>query len=113
MFQTAYRRISSLARQRIGILGGTFDPIHNGHLCMGLSVLESESLDQLLVIVSGQPPHKSCGASAEDRWKMAVSACAFDDRLIPSRLELDRSGIIYTFDTLAAIKAQYPKADLF
>lgn len=102
-----------MARQRIGILGGTFDPIHNGHLCMGLSVLESEALDQLLVAVSGLPPHKSCGASAEDRWKMVVSACACDDRLLPSRLELDRPGTIYTFDTLTAIKAQYPKAELF
>ncbi len=102
-----------MARQRIGILGGTFDPIHNGHLYMGLSVLESETLDQLLVVVSGLPPHKSCGAPAEDRWKMVVSACACDDRLIPSRLELERTGIIYTFDTLTAIKAKYPKADLF
>lgn len=102
-----------MARQRIGILGGTFDPIHNGHLCMGLSVLESETLDHLLVVVSGLPPHKSCEAPAEDRWKMVVSACACDERLIPSRLELDRTGITYTFDTLTAIKAQYPKADLF
>ena len=113
MFPTAYRRILSLARQRIGILGGTFDPIHNGHLCMGLSVLESEALDQLFVVVSGLPPHKTCGASAEDRWKMVVSACACDNRLIPSRIELDRTGVTYTFDTLVAIKAQYPKADLF
>lgn len=113
MIRTAYRRILSLARQRIGILGGTFDPIHNGHLYMGLSVLESETLDQLLVVVSGLPPHKSCGAPAEDRWEMVVSACACDDRLIPSRLELERTGIIYTFDTLTAIKAKYPKADLF
>ena len=113
IFSTAYRRISSLARQRIGILGGTFDPVHNGHLRMGLSVLESGILDQLLVVLSGLPPHKSCGASAEDRWKMVVSACACDNRLIPSRLEMDRPGTIYSFDTLNEIKKQYPKSDLF
>ena len=80
---------------------------------MGLSVLGSGYLDQLLVMPSGLPPHKSCGALNEDRWKMVVSACACDDRLIPSRIELDRSGNTYTFDTLTAIRHQYPKADLF
>ena len=102
-----------MSKQRIGILGGTFDPIHNGHLRMGLSVLGSGYLDQLLVMPSGTPPHKTCGTSAEDRWKMVVSACACDERLIPSRVELDRSGSTYTFDTLTAIRKQYPKAELF
>lgn len=113
IFPTAYRRISSLAKQRIGILGGTFDPIHNGHLHMGFSVLESEALDQLLVVPSGLPPHKPCVAPAEDRWKMVMSACASDERLIPSRLEMDRPGRIYAFDTLKELKEQHPKADLF
>ena len=107
------RRISSLSKQRIGILGGTFDPVHSGHIRMGLSVLKSGYLDQLLVMPSGLPPHKSCGASNEDRWKMVVSACACDDRLIPSRLEMDRAGSTYTFDTLTSIRNQYPKAELF
>ena len=102
-----------MSKQRIGILGGTFDPIHNGHLCMGESVLNSVRLDRLLVVPSGLPPHKTCSASAEDRWKMVVSACACDDRLIPSRIELDRPGIIYTFDTLTEIRHQYPKSELF
>lgn len=102
-----------MSKQRIGILGGTFDPVHIGHLRMGLSVLDTGYLDSLLVLVSGTPPHKSCFAPAEDRWKMLVSACAFDDRLIPSRLELDRPGNIYTFDTLTAIRKKNPKADLF
>ncbi len=102
-----------MSKQRIGILGGTFDPFHNGHLEMGLSVLRAGYLDRLLVMVSGDPPHKSCNASAEDRWKMVVSACAFDDRLIPSRMELDRVGNHYTVDTLTAIRKEYPKADLF
>ena len=102
-----------MSKQRIGILGGTFDPFHIGHLRMGLSVLESGYLDQLLVIPSGLPPHKTCSAPAEDRWKMVVSACACNEKLVPSRIELDRPGTIYTFDTLTGIKKQYPKSDLF
>ena len=102
-----------MSKERIGILGGTFDPIHCGHLRMGLSVLDSGCLDRLLVMPSGQPPHKSCGASAGDRWKMAVAACAFDRRLVPSRLELDRKGNTYTFDTLTLVREDHPGADLF
>lgn len=95
------------------MLGGTFDPIHLGHIHMGLSVLNAGYLDQLLVTPSGNPPHKSCSSSVEDRWKMVVSACACDERLVPSRLELDRSGTVYTFDTLTAMKKEYPGADLY
>ena len=102
-----------MARQRIGILGGTFDPVHNGHLRMGLSVLDSGSLDRLFVLPSGFPPHKTCGAPAEDRWKMVVAACACDERLFPSRLEMDRPGKIYTFDTLTALKQKFPDTELF
>ena len=101
-----------LAKQRIGILGGTFDPIHCGHIRMGLSVLDAGYVDRLLVMPSGNPPHKSCSVSAEDRWKMTVAACACDDRLVPSRLELDRDGPIFTFDTLTTLRREYPKADL-
>ena len=102
-----------MAKQRIGILGGAFDPVHSGHLRMGLSVLGSGIVDKLLVMVSGLPPYKSCKAPSEDRWKMLVAACACDDRLVPSRLELDRPGNIYTYDTLKAVRHKHPKADLF
>ncbi len=102
-----------MSKQRIGILGGTFDPVHNGHLCIVLSVLDSGYFDRLLVLPSGQPPHKSCGAPAEDRWKMVVAACASDERLTPCRLEIDRSGRIYTYDTLTELIRQFPEAELF
>ena len=101
-----------MAKQRIGILGGTFDPIHCGHISMGQSVLDAGCADRLLVLPSGNPPHKTCIAPAEDRWKMTVAACACNDRLVPSRLELDRSGRIYTIDTLTALRREYPKAEL-
>ena len=103
-----------MARQQcIGILGGTFDPVHRGHIGMGLGVLDAGWLDQLLVIPSGDPPHKSCAASAEDRWKMVVSACSADKRLRPDRMELDRSGTIYAVDTLHALQKAYPGAALY
>ena len=102
-----------MSKQRIGILGGTFDPVHCGHLRMGLSVLDSGYVDQLVFLPSGNPPHKSCAASPEDRWKMVVAACACDDRLVPSRLEMDRPGKIYTFDTLVSLRKSFGSADLF
>lgn len=102
-----------MAKQhRIGILGGTFDPIHSGHIRMGLLALESGRLDQLLVIPAGNPPAKCCTAPAEDRWKMVVAACSCDKRLVPFRLEIDRDGSSYTIDTLLEISRKYSKASL-
>ena len=102
-----------MAKTRIGILGGTFDPIHQGHIQMALRVLEAVHLDQMLIMPSGNPPYKSCSTLPEDRWKMVVAACSRDARLIPSRLEMDRSGSVYTIDTLLALHREYPKAELF
>lgn len=102
-----------MAKTRIGILGGTFDPIHQGHIQMALRVLEAVHLDQMLIMPSGNPPYKSCSTQPEDRWKMVVAACSRDARLIPSRLEMDRSGSVYTIDTLLALRREYPKAELF
>ena len=102
-----------MAKTRIGILGGTFDPIHQGHIQMALRVLEAVHLDQMLIMPSGNPPYKSCSTQPEDRWKMVVAACSRDARLIPSRLEMDRSGSVYTIDTLLVLRREYPKAELF
>ena len=93
-----------MAKERIGILGGTFDPIHQGHIKMAVSVLDSCKLDRLLVLPSGHPAYKSSISSREDRWKMVVIACTQDSRLLPSRLELDRNGPTYTIDTLLELK---------
>ena len=100
-------------KQRIGILGGSFDPVHRGHIAAALSVLDAAYVDRLLFVPCGNPGHKSCVASAEDRWKMLVAACSQDKRLVPSRLELDRSGTTYAVDTLKAVRREYPDADLF
>ena len=102
-----------MSRERIGILGGAFDPIHQGHIQMAVSALESCDLDLLYVIPSGDDGYKACIAGREDRWKMVVAACSQDRRLIPSRIELDLPSPSYTIDTLLLLKKDHPKADLF
>lgn len=102
-----------MAKERIGIMGGTFDPIHAGHISMALNAKEQARLDRVLVIPTGNPPHKTDTAPAEDRWKMVCAACGKEPALEPSRIELDRPGVIYTVDTLALLREQYPQASFF
>ena len=102
-----------MAKERIGIMGGTFNPIHTGHIEMALRARDAAQLDQVLVIPSGNPPHKTGIAPAEDRWRMVCAACAGARGLTPSRVELDRDGVIYTVDTLSILRQNYPKADFY
>ena len=102
-----------MAKERIGILGGTFDPIHDGHINMALSALKDANLDKVLVLPTGCPPHKAGITPAEDRWKMVCCACAMHDELTPSRVELDREGTIYTVDTLKILQDMNPRAEMF
>lgn len=102
-----------MAKERIGIMGGTFNPIHQGHLTMALAAKEKARLDEVLVIPSGHPPHKAHIAPAEDRWRMVCAACAQESALTPCRVELDRPGVIYTVDTLSILREKYPKAEWF
>lgn len=102
-----------MAKERIGIMGGTFNPIHSGHIHMALEGQKAADLDRVLVIPTGNPPHKQGIAPAEDRWKMVCAACAQEEKLTPSRIELDREGVIYTVDTLSILRENYPKADFF
>ena len=102
-----------MAKERIGILGGTFNPIHTGHIQMALRARDAAQLDQVLVIPSGHPPHKTDIAPAEDRWRMVCAACAAERGLTPSRVELDRDGVIYTVDTLSILRQNYPKAEFY
>ncbi len=102
-----------MAKERIGLMGGTFNPIHSGHIAMAKAALTAQKLDEVLVIPSGNPPHKHDIAPAEDRWRMVCAACAQEPSLTPSRIELDRQGVIYSVDTLEMLRAQRPKAELF
>ncbi len=102
-----------MARERIGIMGGTFNPIHMGHVAMAKEAARSASLDRILMIPTGNPPHKSGITPAEDRWRMTCAAVANEPQLTPCRMELDRAGVIYTVDTLSELHRIYPEADLF
>ena len=102
-----------VATERIGIMGGTFDPIHAGHIAMAKAAAVSGALDRVLILPSGNPPHKKGITPAEDRWRMVCAAVAQEPLLEPCRLEVDRTGVIYTVDTLSELHAIYPEAELF
>ena len=102
-----------MAKERIGIMGGTFNPIHSGHIAMAKASLAAARLDRVLILPDRNPPHKTGIAPAEDRWKMVCAAVAQEENLEPCRMELDRSGTTYTYDTLSALHELYPKAELF
>ena len=100
---------------RIGILGGTFNPIHNAHLQMARIARDALALDRVLLMVAADPPHKVVDdqVSAAHRHAMAALAAADEERIEASDLELRRSGKSYTADTLAILQAEYPGAKLY
>jgi len=92
----------------LGVLGGTFDPIHLGHLAAGDAAQQALSFDSMLLIPSRIPPHRADPVTAgpEDRFAMAKLAAAERPRWTASRLELDRDGPSFTYDTLLALKSR-------
>ncbi len=100
--------------QRLGLLGGTFDPIHIGHVLLAQFVCERLELDRVLFVPAADPPHKGeCAAAAEDRLAMVELAIQGFPRFRVSRLELERPGKSYTIDTLRRLRAAWPEARLF
>lgn len=103
----------SMERRRIGILGGTFDPIHRGHVAVAEYVREALALDAVLLLPAGDPPHKRCQASCENRLEMAriaVAGCAAG--LSVSDMEVFREGKTYTVDTLRQLKRENPESKI-
>ncbi len=100
-------------RTRIGVLGGTFDPIHIAHLVVAVEVHHALALDRTILVVAGDPWQKrgAVGAPAADRLEMARAAVAGLDGIEVSALEVERPGPTYTVDTLRALAA--PDRDLF
>jgi nicotinate-nucleotide adenylyltransferase len=95
-------------------MGGTFDPIHYGHLVAASEVADRFDLDEVVFVPSGQPWQKSRAVSpAEDRYLMTVIATASNPRFSVSRVDVDRSGPTYTRDTLRELRALDPNAELF
>jgi nicotinate-nucleotide adenylyltransferase len=98
---------------RVGILGGTFDPIHLGHLRAAEDAREALALESIAFIPALVPPHRSEAiSSARDRFAMVVLATAGNARFGVSDLELEREGPSYTVDTLRALRDKRPDAEL-
>ena len=106
---------STQAPTRIGIMGGTFDPIHHGHLVAASEVADEVKLDEVIFVPTGAQPFKLDRAVtlAEHRYLMAVIATASNPRFTVSRADIDRPGVTYTIDTLRDLRNQYPHAELF
>jgi nicotinate-nucleotide adenylyltransferase len=105
-----------LRHRRIGIMGGTFDPVHHGHLVAASEVADRFALDEVVFVPTGQPWQKGDVevSAAEDRYLMTVIATASNPRFHVSRVDIDRPGPTYTVDTLRDLRAVYGEtADLY
>lgn len=102
-------------RRRIGVMGGTFDPIHNGHLVAASEVADRFELDFVIFVPTGEPWQKRGRrvSDSEDRYLMTVIATASNPRFSVSRVDIDRKGNTYTIDTLKDLQVIYPDAELF
>ena len=99
---------------RIGVMGGTFDPLHVGHLVAASETLHAFGLDQIVFMPTGQPWQKRDYSDAEDRYLMTVLGVQSNHRFAVSRMELDRRGPTYTCDTMAVLHQFHgPDARLF
>jgi nicotinate-nucleotide adenylyltransferase len=100
---------------RVGIFGGTFDPIHYGHLLLAEQAMDMASLDEIWFIPAAEPPHKQgkTVTQAEDRKKMVELAISEHPRFRLCLIELRRSGPSYTVDTIEELKNKYPNIEFF
>ncbi|WP_042402986.1 nicotinate-nucleotide adenylyltransferase [Streptacidiphilus carbonis] len=103
------------AKKRIGVMGGTFDPIHHGHLVAASEVASQFHLDEVIFVPTGEPWQKDGRpvSPAEDRYLMTVIATASNPQFSVSRIDVDRKGPTYTTDTLRDLRAEHTDADLF
>lgn len=102
-------------RRRVGVMGGTFDPIHHGHLVAASEVQSWFDLDEVIFVPTGDPWQKSDRkvSPAEHRYLMTVIATAANPRFNVARVDIDRHGPTYTIDTLRDLGEQLPDADLY
>jgi len=100
-------------RTRVGVMGGTFDPIHHGHLVAASEVAQSFELDEVIFVPTGESWQKGPVSPSEHRYLMTVVATASNPQFTTSRVDIDRGGPTYTIDTLRDIHAERPDAELF
>lgn len=100
--------------KKIAILGGTFDPIHNGHIIILQTLIDSERFDEVWLMPAGQQPFKLESSSAKlDRLAMCQTISELMPDIKLSTLEIDQEGPSYTFDTLTLLKHQYPNSQFY
>jgi nicotinate-nucleotide adenylyltransferase len=101
-------------RRRLGVMGGTFDPIHHGHLVAASEVADRFQLDEVIFVPTSQPWQKERHVStSEDRYLMTVIATASNPRFTVSRIDIDRGGPTYTKDTLRDLRAVNTDSELY
>ena len=100
---------------RIGIYGGTFDPVHHGHLILARQALEEFKLDRLIFVPAAESPFKlhNHTAPARDRLAMLRQAIKAEDRFEVDALEIERGGVSYSIDTVKMFRSREPEAELF
>jgi len=102
-------------KQAIGVMGGTFDPIHFGHLVTAEAACEAYALEKVIFVPAGRPPHKVARniSDPRHRYLMTVLATIDNPRFAVSRVELDRPGYSYTVDTLRILLGEYPGREIY
>lgn len=101
-------------KKKVGILGGTFDPIHYAHLATAEFIKDKYNLDWMLFIPTGNPPHKlGIKTDKYDRYNMVLLATETNDNFIALDLEIERNKQTYTVDTLRDLKERYPEAEFY
>ena len=103
-----------MKKRKIGIMGGTFDPIHLGHLVVANEVLNTYGLDEMIFVPAGNPPHKrGTVASSHDRYLMTVMATLCNDKFKVSDIEVRNSAKSYTLSTIIEFKNLYKDAEFY
>jgi nicotinate-nucleotide adenylyltransferase len=97
---------------RIGLLGGTFDPIHNGHIAIAKTAIQQLKLDKLLLIPAGNPWQKSEFTDSKHRLEMVKKAGNDLEKVEVSDIEVNKTGLTYTFETLQELHKKYPNSEL-
>ncbi|MFA9375659.1 MAG: nicotinate-nucleotide adenylyltransferase [Lachnotalea sp.] len=107
--------MASEGKQKIGIMGGTFDPIHIGHLMLAEQAYDKFGLDKVLIMPAGNPPHKDNAVLGltKHRVQMARLAIESNKHFELSLIEVERSGYTYTYETLVELKKENPEVDYY
>lgn len=101
--------------KKVGIMGGTFDPIHNGHLLIAQSALETFGLDEILFVPSGTPWLKDVSKVLSKKKRVSMTGLAIEDnpQFALSTIEIDREGNSYSYETLEILRTRNPKVDYY